>query len=43
MAERPDPPYPSERARQRAITVRLLVVAAALAGLVVGLLVKRFL
>jgi hypothetical protein len=43
MAERPDPPYPSEQARQGAITIRLVLAALALAGLVVGLLVKRFL
>jgi hypothetical protein len=43
MAERPDPPYASEKARQRAMTIRLALVALALAGLVVGPLAKRFL
>jgi hypothetical protein len=43
MPERPDPPYASEQARQRAMTVRLLIVAAALAGVVIALLAKRLL
>ncbi|MGA2793067.1 MAG: hypothetical protein ABSE69_05965 [Roseiarcus sp.] len=43
MAERPDPPYASKQARQRAMTIRLALFALALAGLLVGLLAKRFL
>ena len=44
MAERPPHnPYPSEAARQRAKTVRLVILLAALAGVVVGLLIKRWL
>ena len=43
MAERPDhDPYPSETARQGAITKRLVVIIAILTGAVVGLLVKLY-
>jgi hypothetical protein len=35
-------PYPSEAARQGAMTKRLVVVIAILAGAVVGLLVKTY-
>jgi hypothetical protein len=42
MAERPDPrQYRNEKARQRAITIRLALVDNGLARLVVGLLAKR--
>jgi hypothetical protein len=40
-AEEPD--KKTEEARQRIMTIRLLLVAFALAGLVFGLLAKRFL
>ena len=36
-------PYPTEAHRQRAITVRLVVLAAALAGVVLSLLTKDWL
>ena len=41
MAERPDHnPYPSEAARQRAITARLVIIIAVLTGVLTGLLMK---
>ena len=44
MTERdPHNPYPSEAAGQRAKTVRLVILLAALAGVVFGLLIKRWL
>jgi len=43
MAECPEHnPYPSEAARQRAITVRLVILIAVLADAVLGLLVKPY-
>ena len=44
MAERPeDTPYPSERARQLAITKRLVIVIGILGGIVFGLVLRRYL
>jgi hypothetical protein len=43
MAERPDHnPYPSERARQSAITKRLVVIIGLLAGAVFALFLRRY-
>ena len=44
MAERPPHnPYPSEAARQRAKTVRLVILLGALAGVVLGLALAPYL
>jgi hypothetical protein len=44
VRERPDADWrPNGKTRQRAITFRLVFVVLAIAGLVVGLLAKRFL
>ena len=44
MAERPEHnPYGSERTRQRAITKRLVIAIAILAGVVLALLLRRYL
>jgi hypothetical protein len=43
MVKRPeDDPYPSEEARQRAITARLVIVIGLLAGAVFALLLRRY-
>ena len=43
MRHRPDEkPYPAERARQRALTKRLLTVIGLLLGLIVGVLAARY-
>ncbi len=43
MAEWPEHnPYQTEAHRQRAITKRLVILASAIAGVVLGLLVKRY-
>ena len=42
MRERPgDKPYPTERARQRALTWRLITVIGLLLGVIVGVLLAR--
>lgn len=42
MRERPDEkPYPAEKARQRALTKRLVVVIGLLLGAIVGVLIAR--
>ena len=42
MRERPDDkPYPTESARQRALTKRLITVIGVLLGLLIGVLVAR--
>jgi hypothetical protein len=42
MSERPEhDPYPSEEARQRAITARLLIVIGVLAGVLCAALLRR--
>lgn len=43
MPEWPDPPYVSEQARQRAMTIRLVLLALLLAGLILDLLATRLL
>jgi uncharacterized membrane protein YoaK (UPF0700 family) len=42
MRERPDEkPYPAEKARQRAMTKRLVIVIGLLLGAIVGVLIAR--
>jgi hypothetical protein len=42
MRERPDQkPYPTEKARQRALTKRLVIVIGVLLGAIAGLLIAR--
>ena len=43
MRERPeDKPYPAERARQRALTKRLVAVIGLLLAIILGVLVARY-
>jgi hypothetical protein len=43
MRERPDhKPYPAEKARQLALTKRLVIVIGVLLGVIAGVLIARF-
>jgi uncharacterized membrane-anchored protein YhcB (DUF1043 family) len=43
MRERPDKkPYPAEKARQRALTKRLVIVIGLLLGVIAGVLIARY-
>ena len=43
MRQRPDDkPYPAERARQRALTKRLVTVIGLLLGIILGVLAVRY-